>query len=109
MEFTQKYMSQLNYIGCSEWQYKFTDLIYKKCSAINYTAYVHDNLYKFLWTEKYFISILLLKFCFDIVFLIMGITRSLRKFQVFGVPLTMILFSALIIGTPYYIWRVYNK
>lgn len=103
------YDKEQNYIGCSPLQHRITGTFYKRCSAINYTAYIHDNLYKFLWYEKYFLSILVSKICFDIIFLFMGIVRSLRKFQVFGVPLTIILFIILIAATPYYLYRVYNK
>jgi len=108
MRIIEKYNKKVNYIGCSDFQYKLTNFIYLKYCAINYTAYVHDTLYKFLWSERYFIPMLIFKILFDLVFLIMGIFRSLRNLQPIGATITIILYLILTIATPYYIYRIYK-
>lgn len=107
--FKNKYNKNNNYIGCDTWHYEITNHFYKSCSGVNYTAYVHDNLYEILYKEKYFLAMLMLKLCFDFIFLILGLIRSVRNFQLYAVPLVLILTCILIVTTPYYLRKVYQK
>jgi len=105
----KKYDTNINYIGNSEWQYKFTSIIYNKCKGINYTAYIHDNLYNILWAEKYLIALIVSKVLFDIIFLVMGIIRSLRNLEVQGVFFAIILYLVLLLSTPYFFYTAKLK
>jgi hypothetical protein len=93
-----------NYIGNAECQYNITKYIYRRCSGVNYTAYIHDNLYCILIRERYLLNKIILKFLFDIQFLLMGIIRSLRNFQIFGILVTFIFYLILLFHSPYYIY-----
>jgi hypothetical protein len=99
-----KYHKEHNYIGNAEWQYKITNYFYRSCSGINYTAYVHDNLYLFLPREKYILNKLILKIIFDLQFIFMGTLRCLFKFQLHGIILSVILYLILLISSPVYIY-----
>ena len=100
----KKYNKKHNYIGNDNWQYKVTNKIYKRYSALNYGAYVHDQLYVILLKEKYLFNLILLKTLFDIQFLLMGIFRSIRNLQPIGVLLTTLLYLVLLFSSPFYIY-----
>ena len=103
------YNKEHNYIGNRDWQYKITGTFYKQCSAINYSAYVHDDLYIFIYREKYLFNQILLKVLFDLIFLFMSFFRSLRNLQFKGMFLTPILYLFLLLNTPHYIYNLRKK
>lgn len=106
MNLLENYKKKNNYIGNADWQYKITNYFYKSCSGINYTAFIHDNLYSILWKEKYLFSLIISKICFDIIFLVVGIIRSLRNLETQGVLISILLYFALLFSTPYYIYQM---
>lgn len=104
MEIKEKYDKTLNYIGCDDWQYKYTLSIKKSSPALNYTAFWHDVLYGYLLhKEKYIVCQYVLKILIDLIFLTMGIFRNLRKFNLVGVVFSIILYLILFFHTPFYI------
>ena len=110
MNISQEYKSEINYIGNSPWQYKYTDKLYRRLSGINYTAYWHDILYgELVWKEQGVIMKTLLKILLDLVFLVMGFFRCVRNVQIHGCVIVIILYLVLLINTPFYIWRLYKK
>ena len=84
MDLNKSYDSNINWIGATDKQKRFTKYLYKRYSAINYTAFCHDRLYTLMLQERGWVSRLFLKILFDIVFLGMGIIRSLGT--VFRIP-----------------------
>lgn len=104
------YFSGVNYIGNADWIYNLTDKVFESCSGINYSAYWHDNLYKFiLFREKYFINKLILKMLLDLLFLVIGFFRCLRNGQVLGLVLILVFYIALLVNTPVYLWRIRHE
>jgi len=98
-----------NYIGVTPKHKKMTNWIYKRYCQVNYTAYIHDNLYNIMKFEKYLINQIISKIFFDIIFLIMGILRSLSKAQLGGLFIIVILYVILFVSTPYYFTHLKNK
>lgn len=103
------YDKNLNYIGSSENQKKYTNLIFSKYSGINRTAYNHDRFYNLMLQEEYLFFAIILKLFFDLIFIIMGILRSLKRFELFGIPIAFIFGIILIITTPYYLKLNYKN
>ena len=105
MVFLAKYNKNFNYIGSSDLQKKITKHYYKKYSALNYSSYVHDELYTIMWFEKGIVNRVCLKIGFDFVFLMMIILRSIKSLQFRGLILGIIFFIILIVSTPYYFYK----
>lgn len=100
----KEYDSKEFYIGNADWQKNILFFLFAYISALNYTAYWHDILYKYiLWLERFIIAQILLKILLDLVFLIMGIARSLRNLEIVGVLLCPLLYLVLLFDTPRYI------
>ena len=98
----ESYNRQVNYIGNSERQKKFTKYLYRKCSALNYTSFVHDFLYgELLYRELNLFNKLIMKTLFDLVFLIVGIFRALFKIQFYSIIFISLAYIALFLCTFY--------
>lgn len=109
MDMLRNYNKNWNYIGSSDRQKHFTRYLYRKQTAINYTSYIHDNLYHLMNREQGIINKITMKICFDLVFLVMGTLRSIKTLQIMGVAYSIILFVILIVSTPYYFLYLRNS
>ena len=105
MEIKETYEREINYIGASPSHWNKTDWISKRYGFINYTSYIHDKLYSIMLREETIFNKLVLKMCFDLVFLVLGVCRGIKKFQLLGLMPLIILFIILIVSTPYYLYK----
>lgn len=118
-----EYDKSLNSIGNTEFQRSITKYIYKKCSALNYTSYIHDILFSILFNimrlfkeiidkELNFINrqclkvlfniiSFTIKILFDLVFLLLGILRSIFKGQPHSLFFVLLFYLVLLISTIY--------
>lgn len=104
------YNKNNNYIGNSEKQKEYTKHIYKKCSALNYTSYIHDFLYTLLYRETNLFNRLIMKILFDLIFLIVGIFRSIFKIQFYSIIFTVVGYIILLSSTFYPpVWNKRNN
>lgn len=104
-----EYYRSINYLGSEDSHKEYTKHIYKKCSGLNRTAFNHDKYYTSMLEEDHLLYALLWKFCFDNMFLIMGMIRSLARFQLLGITLSLVFYIAILVYTPIYMKKNYKK
>lgn len=105
------YFPTVNYIGCSDWQYKITKYIYKKCPLLNYTSFWHDILYgNILHKAESLVNMFALKIAIDLIFLFMGFFGSMTRLDIKGMSTTLALYMILFFHTPFYVYKyLYQK
>jgi len=102
MEF--KFNKYNNYIGSTEYQKTWTKHIFKKQPDINFTAAKHDVHYSMIFAERNQVVRLIMKIMYDLVFLVLGITRCFKNLRWGGIGIIMIFYIVLLISSPYYLW-----
>jgi uncharacterized membrane protein len=105
------YNKNNNYIGSSKKQKEYTKHLYKKCSALNYTSFVHDFLYGvLLYREINIVNRIIMKMLFDLIFLIVGIFRSIFTLQFNSIVFIVLGYIILLISTFYFpVWNKKNN
>jgi uncharacterized membrane protein len=106
----ESYNKQFNYIGNSEKQKKYTKHLYRRCSALNYTSFIHDFLYILLYKELNLFNRLIMKILFDLIFLIVGIFRAIFKVQFYSIIFIVVGYIILLVSTFYPpVWNKRNN
>jgi hypothetical protein len=103
------YDKDKNYIGRNKTEYFFTYWIHKLCPEISFVSYVHDLNYFLLYANSSHLVRFFVKIMYDLVFLIMGVIRNLRKLNLLGVVMTVVLYLVLLISTPYVLFQNRNR
>ena len=98
----------INYLGSEPSHKEYTKHIYKRYSGLNRTAYNHDKYYTSMLQEERLFYSLIWKLCFDFMFLIMGTIRSLTRFQIGGIFITVVFFILIVFYTPIYMKKNYS-
>ena len=99
----------VNYIGSSDWQKQFTKWIAIDYPEINFTAYKHDSHYLLMLAERTQVLRFIMKLCYDLVFLILGIFRCLFKGHLLGIPIVINLTIILICSSFWYLYINRNR
>lgn len=109
----ETYDREINYLGSSDKQKRFTRHIKRRFGRLNFISYLHDQFYNIILQVENVYLFLILKFLVDLMFLICGIFLNVFRFNlylgVYGIIITILMYLAILVYTPRYTQKHFKK